>query len=93
MKKENTVKRLLRRVMGTMGTANTTSLFGPKSWAPQTDYSPVRPDKRKVPELDNSPEAAEARAAAAKHSLLVPLAAIAGVIAVLVIAVLIKANS
>ena len=55
----------------------------PKSWHPQTNYSPIDPSKDVLPELDDSPEAIEARTDAAKHSLLIPLAAILGVIAIL----------
>ena len=65
----------------------------PKSWWAQTNYSPIDPAEQTLPELDDSPEAAEARERAAKHSLLIPLAAIISVIAVLVIGVLIKMNS
>ena len=65
----------------------------PKSWHRQTNYSPIDPAKDVLPELDDSPEAKEARTTAAKHSLLIPLAAILGVIAVLVIGVLIKTNT
>ena len=90
MEKESTAKRVLRRIVRTMGTANTQALFGPKSWAPQTDYTPVKSSKRDFPDLDNSPDAVEAREKSARNSLLVPLAAILGVIAVLAIGVLIK---
>lgn len=62
----------------------------PKSWHPQTNYSPIDPLEDVLPELDDSPEAVEARTDAAKHSLLIPLAAVLGVIAVLTIGVLIK---
>ena len=59
----------------------------------QTDINPVDPSKDVLPKLDDSPEAIEARTDAAKHSLLIPLAAILGVTAVLIIGVLIKMNA
>ena len=62
----------------------------PKSWWPQTNYKPVDPNKRNLPELDNHPDAVEAREKAAQKSILVPLAAILGVTAVLIFGVLIK---
>lgn len=55
----------------------------PQSWHPQTNYSPVNPAKQALPELDNSPQAVKAREKAARRAVLVPLAAILGVIAVL----------
>ncbi len=56
----------------------------------QTDINPVDPNKRDLPELDNSPEAAEAREKAAKRSVWIPLAAILGGAAALAIGVMIK---
>ena len=64
----------------------------PKSWHAQTNYSPVNPAKHRLPELDDSPEAVRSREKAARNSILVPLAAVIGVIAILTIAVLIKTN-
>jgi len=64
----------------------------PKSWHPQTDYNPVNPNKQEHPKLDNSPEAVEERTRSARSSLLVPLAAILGVILILVIAVIVKSH-
>ena len=59
----------------------------------QRDYSPVDPQKQALPELDNSPDAVEARTDEARKSLLVPLAVILGAIAVFAIAILVRTHS
>ena len=64
----------------------------PKSWHPQADYSPVNLNKRDFPELDSSPEAAEKRTREARSALLVPLAAIIGVIVIFAAAIFIKTH-
>ncbi|MBR5230483.1 MAG: hypothetical protein IKW01_06435 [Firmicutes bacterium] len=84
-------REFLKKFIRTAGKANTFTLFGPKSWTPQTDYNPVPPGSHKTSgTVDMRPKAVAEREKAAKNSLIVPLVTIAGVVAVLVLAIIIK---
>ena len=88
--KRLTSNPFIRKYMHIVAKANIYNLFGPKSWAPQTDYNPVPPGSDKPEPIDMRPSAVAEREKAARRSLIVPLAAIIGVVLTLTITILIK---
>jgi len=62
----------------------------PKSWQPQTDYTPVSPGSEKAEKIDMRPKAVAQREKEARRALILPVAAVVGVVLVLVAAILIE---
>ena len=87
---KQSISRNREKIFQYSGKANTFNLFGPKAWAPQTDYNPVLPGSDKPEQIDMRPKAVEAREKEARKALVLPVVAIAGVVLVLAAAILIK---
>ena len=91
MSKQNSpFRRFFKQYFNIIAKANVFHLFGPKAWAPQTDYNPVVPGADKPEEIDMRPKAVEAREKEARNALVWPIVTVASVVVVLVMAILIK---
>lgn len=82
--------KVLRRIFIRPYTGHGAAVKFPDSWRPQRDFSPVNPNKQELPKIDTRPEAVEERTKAARNSLLLPLAAIAGVVLIFAAAILLR---
>lgn len=93
MNRNSIFYKVVHRYFRALGRANTPNLFGPKSLSGNFDeVKPVNPQDLEVRQMDNSPQAVEERTKAARNSLLVPLAVIAGVIVIFAIAILLRTH-
>lgn len=91
MNRDSSLYKALRRLMiRPLANPEFSRRYGSASG--QSDYSPVDPEKDTLPKMDNSPQAVEERTKAARNSLLVPLAVIAGVIVIFAIAILLRTH-